>query len=32
MNTEITFSGLSLRKKFRLMWGILRGKTLVVDW
>lgn len=32
MNTEITFSGLSLKKKFHLAWGILRGKTLVIDW
>ncbi|KKN68688.1 hypothetical protein LCGC14_0448790 [marine sediment metagenome] len=32
MNTEITFSGIPLRTKFRIMWNILRGQTLVINW
>ena len=32
MNTEITFSGLSLKSKLRYIWTILRGHTLVINW
>jgi len=32
MNTEITFSGFSLRTKLRMMWNILRGRTLIINW